>query len=476
MTFTKLICTMGLITIVMFAVTGASAQGDSDAARTLTNLSKSFEAVVEQISPAVVQIFATGYGPVGDGRTTGSLISRTRGTGSGVILDPSGYIVTNAHVVDGARQIQVLLPASEAEKGDARSTLKRKGTRVGAQLVGIDHETDLAVLRVAGENLPHLQLSDSDEIGQGQIVLAFGAPFGLENSVSMGVVSAVARQLTAESPMIYIQTDATINPGNSGGPLVDTEGRVVGINTMIATHAGGSEGVGFAAPSNIVKNVYNQLRSSGRVRRGHIGIHAQTINPIMATGLGLDRKWGVVIGDVYPGGPAEKAGLLVGDVVVALNGKNMENGRQFEVNLYRYAGGDDVTIEISRYGSIKTMTVSVIERHDDPRRFSDLVKPDKNLIPKLGILAIDVDDYTARMLPNLREKKGVIVAARAADAPYRDNLALLPGDVIHRVNRDSVSNVDDLRKIVRGLLPGDAAVCQVERDGQMMYIGLEIEI
>lgn len=476
MRFARLIYTIGVIGIVMVAATSVSAQGRSEAASTLSDLSESFALVVEQISPAVVQIFAMGYGPAGDGATTTSLISRTRGTGSGVILDPSGYIVTNAHVVDGARQVQVLLPALDSDKKEAQSTLKPKGTRVGAQIVGIDHETDLALLRVAGKDLPYLELSDSDELRQGQIVLAFGAPFGLENSVSMGVVSAVARQLTAESPMIYIQTDATINPGNSGGPLVDTEGRVVGINTMIATHAGGSEGVGFAAPSNIVMNVYNQFRSSGRVRRGHIGVHAQTINPIMAAGLGLDRKWGVVIGDVFPGGPADKAGLLVGDVVVTLNGKNMENGRQFDVNLYRYAGGDDVTIEISRYGSLKTVTVSVIERHDDPTRFSDLVKPDKNLIPKLGILGIDIDDYTARMLPNLREKNGVIVAARAKDAPYRDNLALLPGDVIHRVNQTTVRNVGDLRKVVRGLLPGNAAVCQVERNGQMMFIGLEIEI
>jgi serine protease Do len=462
-----------LLTFVLVPAGTASAQKAGDGS--LEGLSQSFASLVERIAPAVVAVYATGYGPSGDASTTSALISRRQAGGSGVIVHPDGYIVTNAHVVEGARKVQVLLPVSDPEMKNARSTLKPRGKRVGAQVVGVDRETDLAVLRVAGKDLPHLELSDSDELGQGQIVLAFGSPFGLDNSVSMGVVSALARQLTPESPMIYIQTDATINPGNSGGPLVDTSGRVVGINTMIATHAGGSEGVGFAAPSNIVRNVYNQLRSSGRVRRGHIGIHAQTITTIIASGLGLDREWGVVIADVYPDGPADKAGLLVGDIVLSLNGKPMENGRQLEVNLYRYAVDEKVAIEISRGGSLSTVQVSVIERYDDPKRFADLVRPDKNLIPKLGILGIDVDDYTAKMIPTIREKTGVIVAARAADAPFRDD-TLMPGDVIHRVNQLPIRNVDDLRNVLRTLLSGDAAVCQVERNGKMQFVALEIEI
>jgi serine protease Do len=464
---------LALLTFVLVPVGTTSAQKARDGS--LEGLSQSFESLVKRIAPAVVAVYATGYGPSGDGSTTDALITTRRAGGSGVIVHPDGYIVTNAHVVEGARKVQVLLPVSDPEMKNARSTLKPRGKRVGAQIVGVDRETDLAVLRVTGKELPHLELSDSDELGQGQIVLAFGSPFGLDNSVSMGVVSALARQLTPESPMIYIQTDATINPGNSGGPLVDTQGRVVGINTMIATHAGGSEGVGFAAPSNIVRNVYNQLRSSGRVRRGHIGIHAQTITTIIAIGLGLDREWGVVIADVYPDGPADKAGLLIGDIVLTLNGKPMENGRQFEVNLYRYAVGEEVAVEISRGGSLSTVSVPVIERHDDPKRFSDLVRPDRNLIPKLGILGIDVDDYTARMIPTLREKSGVIVAARAADAPFRDD-TLMPGDVIHRVNQLPIRNVEDLRNVLRMLISGDAAVCHVERGGRMVYVALEIEI
>jgi serine protease Do len=444
--------------------------------RSLNDLSDSFQKLVTTISPAVVQIFATGYGPSIDGTTTSGLIAKRRAGGSGVILHPDGYIVTNAHVVEGARQVQVILPQDDPEKKAARSILKPRGKRVGAQIVGIDRETDLAVLKVPVKNLPHLELSDSDELGQGQIVLAFGSPYGLENSVSMGVVSSVSRQLAPEAPMIYIQTDATINPGNSGGPLVDARGRVVGINTLIATRSGGSEGVGFAAPSNIVRNVYNQFRASGRVRRGHIGVHAQTITPTVAAGLTLDRDWGVVLGDVYPGGPADKAGLLVGDIVLTLNGKPMENGRQLEVNLYRYAVGEEVTIEVQRGTTEQTVRVEVIERHDDPTRFSDLVKPDKNLIPKLGILGIDVDEYIMKMLPPLREKSGVVVAARAADSPFQNNAFLAPGDVIHMVNRSRVRSLGDLRNVLNGLRTGDAVVCQVERGGRLMFIALEVGI
>jgi len=462
-----------LLMFLLVPLATASAQKADD--ESLKSLSLSFQALVDRISPAVVEIYATGYGPSATGSTTSALIARRTAGGSGVIVHPDGYIVTNAHVVEGARKVQVLLPVTDSGKKEARSTLKPRGSRVGAQIVGIDRETDLAVLRVQGKDLPYLELSDSDELGQGQIVLAFGSPYGLENSVSMGVVSALARQLTPGSPMIYIQTDATINPGNSGGPLVDTDGRVVGINTMIATHAGGSEGIGFAAPSNIVLNVYNQLRASGRVRRGHIGIHAQTITPTLARGLGLDRDWGVVIADVLPDGPADKAGLLIGDIVLSLNAKPMENGRQLEVNLYRYAVDEKVAVEISRGGSLSTVQVSVIERYDDPKRFSDLVQPDKNLIPKLGILGIDVDDYTARMIPTIREKSGVIVAARAADAPSRDD-TLIPGDVIHRVNQLPIRNVEDLRNVLRTLISGDAAVCHVERGGRMVYVALEIGI
>jgi len=193
----------------------------------------------------------------------------------------------------------------------------------------MDQETDLAVLRIPDRELPFLELGDSDELKQGQLVLAFGSPFGLENSVTLGVVSSVARQFRPEDPVVYIQTDAPINPGNSGGPLVDAHGKVMGINTFIVSQSGGNEGVGFAVPSNIAKNVFTQIRSTGRVARGEIGVYAQTVTSTLAEGLGLSQEWGVVLGDVLPGKPADMTGLKVGDLILALNGKIMENGRPF---------------------------------------------------------------------------------------------------------------------------------------------------
>jgi serine protease Do len=199
-----------------------------------------------------VQIFTSGY-TAGQGMVPSGapLVTEQRGAGSGVILDPTGYIVTNAHVVAGAARVQVGLPVSIEATPAHRSIVRPRGTLVGAQVVGIDRETDLAVLKVQGERaLPFLRLADSDELRPGQLVMAFGSPLGLENSVSLGVVSAVARQIQVDDPMIYIQTDASINPGNSGGPLVDVTGRVVGISTFLLSRSGGNEGLGFAAPSN----------------------------------------------------------------------------------------------------------------------------------------------------------------------------------------------------------------------------------
>ncbi len=239
---------------------------------------------------------------------------------------PTGYIVTNAHVVQGAHRVQVQVQSPRRE--GQRSVLRPRPRLLTARIVAVDEETDLAVLKVDEAGLPAVTLADSDTVHPGQIVLAFGSPLGLDSSVTMGVVSAVARQLEADDPMIYIQTDASINPGNSGGPLVDAEGRVIGINTLILSQSGGNEGLGFAAPSNIVRHVFEQVRRFGRVRRGQIGVRAQTITPALAEGLSLTRDWGVVLGDVFPDGPAAKAGLQVGDVVETLDGKPMENGRQ----------------------------------------------------------------------------------------------------------------------------------------------------
>jgi serine protease Do len=330
------------------------------------------------------------------------------------------------------------------------------------------------VLKIEGDDLPHCELGDSDDLRQGQVVMAFGNPRGLENSVSIGVVSSVARQVEPDDPMIYIQTDAPINPGDSGGPLVTADGQVMGLNTFIVSESGGSEGLGFAIPSNIIKNVYTQLRSRGRVHRGHIGVMAQTITPELATGLQLPQDWGVILGDVVPAGPADSAGLDVGDVVLSLNGKTMENARQFDVNVYRFAVGEKVEIEVLRGGEKRTYSVPVVERDDDSSRLAERVNPVENLVPKLGILGIDVDRKIAELLPELRNKYGVLVAAYVGDTSYSRDV-LIPGDVIVALNTRPVLSVAFLREALDSLKDTDAFVLQVEREGQLRFITFEVE-
>jgi serine protease Do len=337
---------------------------------------------------------------------------------------------------------------------------------VAGRLVGVDRETDLAVLKVDLTDLPFATLGDSDSLGPGRLVLAFGSPLGLANSVTMGVVSAVGRQLHPEDPMLYIQTDTPINPGNSGGPLVDGSGLVVGINTLIISQSGGNEGIGFAAPANIVRHVFQQIRAYQRVRRGAIGVYAQTVTPGIAAGLKLPRDWGAVLGDVYPGGPAEQAGLRQGDMVYSVDGKQIENGRQLDVTLYRKPLGQPVTLEVARGPQRLILRVPVVERRDDGQQFSDLVTTEQNLVPQLGVLALDMTPQLAQAIPGLRNPRGVVVAAVAADAVGD----FVPGDVLHALNGGPLATLAELRAALAALPGGTTAVLLLERQGQFRFI------
>ena len=437
--------------------------------------SRELEAVASRVVPAVVQISATAYGPSeAPARVTEDLLGRERRGGSGFLISADGYIVTNAHVVEGAHRLRVMVALRTDAESPRKSVLHPPGRWVEGRVVGMDRETDLALLKVDQTGLPHLGFGDSDRLKPGQVVLAFGSPLGLENSVTMGVISAVARQLEPESRMVYLQTDTPINPGNSGGPLVDLEGEVVGVNTLIFSRSGGSEGIGFAAPSNIARSVSDQIRADGRVRRGEIGINAQTITPTLAKGLGLPRDWGVVLGDVQPGGPAARAGLEPGDVVVELNGKTMENGRQFDVNLYRSHPGESVLLGVERGGRRFPVSVAVVERREETPHFESLANPQNNLVPKLGVLALDLTPELVQRLPWLRQPSGVLVAARAADAPFTDD-GLEPGDVVISLNQGATPTLASLREALSKLGAGAAVVLQVNRVGRLLYVAFEME-
>jgi len=448
------------------AVAAAQGAAPASTARDLSGLSRDLQSLSERVKPAVVQVLTTGYAPA-DGQ-----LVKQRVTGSGAILDSDGYVVTNAHVVQGARRVQVALAGLASGPPGARSILKAAGRIVGAVVVGTDLETDLAVLKLDEKGLPFLPLGDSEALRPGELVLAFGSPLGLENSVTLGVVSAVARQIRPDDRMIYVQTDASINPGNSGGPLVDGQGRVIGINTFIYSQSGGSEGIGFAAPSNIVRNVFDQIRRTGRVHRGEIGVRVQTVTPALAAGLGLRQDWGVVVADVPPGGAAALAGLGIGDLVLKLDGKVMENARQLEVDLYPRAPGGSVSLEVLRGAERLTYVVTIAERLGDPERFADRVSPDRNAVARLGVLALDLDDAVAQLLPPLRARAGVVVATadgRSGPDP------LLPGDVIYSVNREPVSGIESLRQALARLAPGSPVVLNVERAGELRFVVMEPE-
>ena len=433
----------------------------------LTALDAQLEALSRRVAASVVQVTATGYTS-----TPSVLLARDQSTGSGVIVDPDGWIVTNAHVIEDARSVKVDVQQPDAAPPGS-SILRPRSQRLVAKVVGVDRETDVAVLKIERSGLPALELGDSELLHQGQLVMAFGSPLGLENSASLGVVSAVARQLKADDPMIYVQTDASVNPGNSGGPLVDAQGRMVGLNTMILTQSGGNEGIGFAAPSNIVRTVYEQLRKSGRVRRGVIVCARTPITPPLASGLGLVFDRGVVLSDVTPAGPAEAAGLKPGDVVLTLDGKPMENARQFDVNLYRRAPGDSVMLSVRRGEQTLEAKVPVVPRPDDAsERLLALVTPEKNLIPRLGVLGLELDEELLRVAGPLRGREGVVVAARAGGAEGDE---LRAGDVIYAVNGVSVLGLAELRSAVAGALPGQPLVLHVERSGKLLYVVIENE-
>lgn len=461
--------------LVAFGAADAHAQ-PLRSSRSLQQLSQAYEELVAHVMPAVVQIVATGYAPVeADGELgEGPLLSEQRLGGSGIVLSQAGHILTNFHVIDRARRVRVVLASLPQAAGARGSILRPPGRTYDAQILGFDRESDLAVLKIDAKLERALTLGDSDLVRQGQLVFAFGSPLGLENSVSSGIVSAVARQREPDDPMVHIQTDAPINPGSSGGPLVDTAGRVIGVNTFILSQSGGNEGIGFAVPANIARTVYEQIVARGRMRRGTIGALAQTITPPLAAGLKLARDHGVIIADVYPGGPAEAAGLETGDIVLTLDGKPIENARQLDVNLYRRTVGDEVRLEVLRGEEKMVVSVGVDEREDDPERFADYVTPEQNLVPRLGVLAVDLDRRVRALLPSLRLPAGVAVAALAPN-PRSSGDSLRVGDIITAVNGTLIASLSDLREAIDAIEPGAACVLQVQRGGALRFVALELE-
>jgi serine protease Do len=473
--------TVGAIAIPGLALTLAlagSAFGDqvSPAPRgpeSLLEMSGQMRSLSRQVAPAVVQVLVSGYGfvdPESGHRV--SLLGRERSIGSGVIVDPDGYIITDAHVIKGAVTIRVVITRASLpdELSDDPSNLRT----ADAKIVGIDQESDLALLKIDEKGLPALQFMDSDRLRQGDLVLAVGAPMGLRNSVSFGVVSSPDRSVGDENPMVYIQTDASINPGNSGGALVTMNGLLAGLNAFIVSQSGGNEGLGFAIPANTVRDVYRQLRKDGRVSRGEIGIYAQDITFVMSKGLSLPRDHGVIVSDVLPDGPADRSGLKRRDIILSLDGQKIVSAGQLENHIYRRAAGDKLELRVLR-GQAELKVVPVVrERQDKASLLERLIHPEKNLVARLGVLCIEIDKDVVAMIPGLRREYGLIVAAKTAGGQSQ-SVDLQPGDIIDAVNNTPVALLDTLRSALSQMNPGDPVVLQIERDGRFQFLAFELD-
>jgi serine protease Do len=460
-----------LALVLLLPAHGGTPDRTPAALLSLAALNDSVQELVRKVRPSVVKVVAMGFLRQDDDSGEPGVVSRGQSSGSGVIIDPDGYIVTNAHVLSGADHAQVTLSAAALPRGAASRNPGRAKVLL-ARVVGFDSVADVALLKVPQTGLPHLRLADSSRIQQGEAVLAFGSPRGLEDSVTFGVVSSTARQFDPEDLIAYVQTDAPINPGSSGGPLVDAAGEVIGINTLFLSQSGGNEGLGFAVPSNLVSLVVDQLRRAGTVVHGDIGLQARTITPDLAAAWGLAEDSGVVVRDVDPDGPAEGAGIQPGDIIAAVDGEPMENLLQLNLKLYRAAVGSPLQLDIRRDGRRLGLALKVRASAPDAARVAANANK-QSLVSQLGIFVMDIDRKLAAELGQSRGTGGVLVAATLAEAPAMGE-DLKFGDVIYKVNRHRVSSARQLRELLNGMKSGEPIAFQIEREGQLHFVATEI--
>jgi serine protease Do len=430
--------------------------------------SGTFAKVAEAVKPAVININTVSKGTL-QGRTPfeeffgeeffrrffGELPERIpqRSLGSGVIVDPTGIALTNAHVIEGATEIEVI-------------TLD--GSKHKAKVIGMDRKTDLAVLRLDdGKNsFPYARLGDSDKMQVGDWVIAIGSPFGLQATVTAGIISAKARQLGQGPFDDFLQTDAAINPGNSGGPLVNMQGEVIGINTAIV--AGGS-GIGFAIPSNLARKIYTELVAKGKVTRGWLGVSIQPLTPELAKSFGAKETKGVLISDVVPDSPAAKAGLQPGDILLEFDGKKMDGPGDLQRAVGLTEPGKAARIKVWRDQAEKTVEVRIGESPDEREARTG---------PQRGrsLLGLDVRPVTpeiARQL-NLRSTDGVVVA-RVEDGSPAAEAGVQRGDVIREVNRQKVRSLADFERLTKDIKEGDRLTLLLQRGPMSLYVAFTVE-
>jgi serine protease Do len=404
------------------------------------------------MNPLFRQFFGNGQG---FGQQQAPRSHREGGLGSGVIISPEGYILTNNHVVDGATDVRVTLPDRREFK---------------ATVIGTDARTDIALLKIDASNLPAITVGNSSKLQVGDSVLAIGNPYGVGQTVTMGIVSATGRSdLGIEEYEDFIQTDAPINPGNSGGALVNDRGELIGINTAIlAQESGGNQGIGFAVPVNLARQVMDQIESHGHVTRAYLGVNIQEVTPAIAKALGLNGPGGALISAVTPDSPAEHAGLKVGDVILDINGAAVSERNQLRMQVSMMNPDQNVKLKIFRNGQNLDMTIRLSEMPGEKVAKADNEGGDRDASMQ-GVSVEDLDARTARQLGLPASTQGVVVtevdpASQAASAGLKE------GDVIQQVNRQPVTSASDFARAVKK--SSGASLLLVNRAGNEMFLAV----
>jgi serine protease Do len=375
---------------------------------------------------------------------------QTHSLGSGFIISGDGYVMTNAHVVDNADQILV------------RLTDKRE---FKAKVIGKDTRTDVALLKIDAKNLPVVALGDSSKLKVGEWVIAIGSPYGFDNSVTAGIVSAKGRSLPGDGYVPFIQTDVAVNPGNSGGPLLNVRGEVVGINSQIYSRTGGYMGLSFSIPINLAMNVAEQLKGTGKVSHGRLGVVIQEVTPDLAASFGLKEPKGAVVSQVEPGGPADKAGLKPGDVILKLNGKEVEDSTQLPLMVGEAKPGSKVTLDLWRDRAEKQVTVTLgrwNENQTAEREPGEAQKPNK--------LGLALSDLTQQQKQHLKVDHGVVVQSATGNAA---DAGIQPGDVILAVNNARVTDVGEFEKLLRQNEGAKSVALLVLRGDRTLYVPVQ---
>ena len=379
----------------------------------------------------------------------------SKSLGSGFIISKDGYLLTNYHVIKDANEIIVRL-------SDRRELI--------AEMVGNDPRSDIALLKIEGDDLPVVEIGNSDNLKVGEWVLAIGSPFGFDYSVTAGIVSAKGRNLPRENYVPFIQTDVAINPGNSGGPLFNLDGKVIGINSQIYSRTGGFMGLSFAIPINMVMNVVDQLKDSGRVARGWLGVLIQDVTRELAESFGMDKPRGALVAKVLPDSPAEKAGFQVGDVVIKFDGKKIVRSSNLPPVVGMTPVGKNVKVEILRNGKSRKLTVNLGELPDEDTKIATAPTPKAAEDNKLNIV---VSDLTAEQRKSLEIKENGVLVNNVSSGPAR-KAGVRRGDVILMINNTDVKNTKQFKDIVNNLPTGKSVPLLVQRRGGPVFLALKL--